>query len=153
LPANLERCVDDVKGQKGVDDAWAICSSSINECEVCNGNEHQPTDHPYIPKMKEISPLDIIIQEHHSPLDIPFGYEVKEVNKNVKDVEEGGTGSGRNPEDGEKPTGSQAGPLVSFETVSVPSSASNLSIGAKKIEETVMKQLLDSKLTCPCNRK
>ena len=31
MPEKLERCVDKVKGEKGVDSAWAICTDSIEE--------------------------------------------------------------------------------------------------------------------------
>jgi len=31
LPEKLERCVDKVKGEKGVDSAYAICNASIEE--------------------------------------------------------------------------------------------------------------------------
>jgi len=31
MPAKLERCVDKIKGEKGVDSAYAICNSTIEE--------------------------------------------------------------------------------------------------------------------------
>jgi len=31
MPEKLERCVDKVKGEKGVDSAYAICNVSIEE--------------------------------------------------------------------------------------------------------------------------
>ena len=81
------------------------------------------------------------LQEHHNPLDIPFGHEVNEINMEVKgpdDVDEGGLGSGRNPEGGNNGGGAEPGPLVSF-----------------GINETIMKQLYDVKLTesCKCHKK
>ncbi len=110
-------------------------------CEICNGGEHGSDDHPYIPKYQE-TPLGII-QEHHNPLDIPFGHEIHEVNKGVKDLDEGGEGSGRQEDYGDDPTGGQGGELITFETVPV-----------LKLEETINKQLFDEKLKCPCkNRK
>jgi len=104
--------------------------------------------------------------ESHDPLDIPFGYEVGTQEKQMgvkdsnvggpEDVEEGGLGSGRNPEGAGDTGGGQPGPLMSFETVSVPGSASAISIGAKRpdIKETITKQLLDAKLNskCPCSK-
>ena len=75
-------------------------------------------------------------QESHNPLDIPFGREVNEINMNPKDpegTEEGGMGSGRNPEGGNGMGGGQPGPLISF-------------------GETIMKQYVDSKINCPCNK-
>ena len=79
-------------------------------------------------------------KESHNPLDIPFGYEVNEINKGVKDVpgpdevDEGGLGSGRNPEGGGQ-GGGQPGPLISF-------------------GETLFKEMVDSKLSsCQCNKK
>ena len=95
---------------------------------------------------EEESPLEIAgIQEHHNPLDIPFGKEqpTQEKNMNVKDVggpddvDEGGMGSGRNPEGGGS-AGSTAGPLISF-----------------GLNETIAKQLMDAKIKeqCPCHKK
>lgn len=43
MPEKLERCVADVKGQKGVDSAWAICTDALKELD----------DHPYKPPYKE----------------------------------------------------------------------------------------------------
>jgi hypothetical protein len=80
------------------------------------------------------------LQEHHNPLDIPFGHEVHEVNMEVDngDVDEGGLGSGRNPEGGDSAPGTQQGPLISF-----------------GLNETIVKQLMDAKLkeSCPCHKK
>ncbi len=79
-------------------------------------------------------------KESHNPLDIPFGHEVdtKEINKNVKDnddVEEGGLGSGRNPEGSGNGGGAQPGPLISF-------------------GETLFKEMVDSKISsCQCSKK
>jgi len=57
LPAKLDRCVSDVKGQgKSEDSAWAICTDSVK---------------------KEVAEA-IGMGETHNPLDIPFGYEVGE---------------------------------------------------------------------------
>ncbi len=57
MPAKLDRCVSDVKGQgKSEDSAWAICNDSLKE-EVAEA---------------------IGMGETHNPLDIPFGYEVGE---------------------------------------------------------------------------
>lgn len=126
---------------------------SLKECEVCGDSEHDPNDHVYLPKMESSvlgiagiseshNPLDIPgIQEHHNPLDIPFGREqpTKEVNMEVKsdEVDEGGLGSGRNPEGDKSSSGSQPGPLISFG------------------RETIMKELMDAKLkeSCPCHKK
>lgn len=98
-------------------------------CEICNGEQHEPIDHPYLPKFQEI-------------------------NLNPKDpegIEEGGLGSGRASEFGpDISAGPPAGELVTFETVSIPGGASGISIGAKKIEETIMKNVLDTKLSCQC---
>jgi hypothetical protein len=101
-------------------------------CEICNGGEHDLGDHPYLPKIKE----------SHNPLDIVFGHEVNELNPNPKDIDEGGDGSGRNPEGGGDVGGSQAGPLMSFETVD-----------PVKIIESVSKSVMDAKLNCQCKTK
>jgi hypothetical protein len=106
-------------------------------CEICKGGEHDSSDHPYLPAM-----------ETHSPLDIPFGHEIHEA------FEEGGPNSGRKPEGGQDVSSNPlGGELISFETVSIPGGASAISIGAKKIEETITKQILDLKLNeCPCKK-
>lgn len=123
-------------------------------CEICN-KTHETIDH-----FNETNPLDIIIEETHNPLDIPFGHEVhemeedqlikvedgkgatvldewgtQEVNNNIKSdpTEEGGLGSGRNPESPGDVSGGGPGPLVTFET-------------------TIIKEMLDAKLNCPCNK-
>jgi len=117
MPEKLDRCVNKVKGEKGEDSAWAICTDSLKE-EVVNA-------------------LAIAgVGETHSPLDIPFGREVPE-------------------------------------TVSIPSSASSISIGGKrkvgevlvdnskegkhKMEEMsshVLKQILETQLgECNCKNK
>ncbi len=80
-------------------------------------------------------PLDIIIGET-TALDMI----IKEVNNSVKSeggvndpTEEGGLGSGRNPEGpGDVGVGNQ-GPLVTFET-------------------SIIKEMLDAKLNCPCQK-
>jgi len=97
-------------------------------CEICD-DKHDSIDH-----VQETTPLEIIISETN-PLDIIL----QEVNNNVKDVggpdemSEGGQGSGRNPEGPGDASGSQAGPLVTFET-------------------KLVKEMLDAKLNCPCNK-
>jgi len=50
VPAKLDRCVDDLKDEGGVDNPWAVCNASI-------GKE---------------------TKEDHNPLDIPFDYKVNE---------------------------------------------------------------------------
>ena len=128
MPEKLHRCVNDVKGQgKSEDSAYAICNDSITE-----------TNTKFLQEVGQ--PLDIIIEETHNPLDIPFGYEVKEVNNGVKSeggindpTEEGGLGSGRNPEGGQDSSGGQPGPLMTFEA-------------------KVVKEILDAKVNCPCTK-
>ena len=62
MPAKLDRCVNDVKGEKGEDSAWAICTDSIKK-EVSNATGiTSPTS----------------VAESHNPLDIVFGKEVPE---------------------------------------------------------------------------
>ncbi len=167
MPQAVHDCVDKVKGEEGEDSAWAICNAQISEVATALGiagvgvQEEVPIDiakalpdpddmasHP----TKEEVPIDIAkalpdpddmashpTKESHNPLDIPFGREVdtKEINKNIKDpeIEEGGQGSGRNPEGGDSAGGGTPGPLISF-----------------GMSETLMKELVDSKLSCPCNK-
>ena len=59
MPEKLDRCVDKVKGDKGVDNAYAICNASLNEANV-----------------KPFPPFDTNTTETHNPMDIPFGKEV-----------------------------------------------------------------------------
>lgn len=70
MPEKLDRCVKDVKGQgKSEDSAWAICNDSVKE-EVANA----------------IGTAGV--KEHHNPLDIPFGYEVKEDLQKINKISE-----------------------------------------------------------------
>jgi len=76
------------------------------------------------------------LQEDHNPLDIPFGHEVNEIGTAPEDVDEGGMGSGRNPEGCGESSGSQPGPLIS--------------VGMETVKE-----LMDAKIreSCPCHKK
>jgi len=58
MPEKLDRCVNDVKGEKGEDSAWAICTDAMKK-EVAEA-------------------IGMPTYESHNPLDIPFGYEVGE---------------------------------------------------------------------------
>ncbi len=58
MPAKLDRCVNDVKGEKGEDSAWAICTDAMKK-EVAEA-------------------IGMPTSESHNPLDIPFGREVPE---------------------------------------------------------------------------
>ncbi len=53
--AKLHRCVDKVEDKGNVDNPWAVCNASIGETDDA---------------------IDIIIKEHHNPLDIPWGREL-----------------------------------------------------------------------------
>jgi len=66
VPEKLERCVDKVKGEKGVDSAYAICNSSLKE-EVANA---------MVSMKDKLEETDELFREHDNPLDIPFGYEL-----------------------------------------------------------------------------
>ena len=126
MPEKVHDCVDDIEGIEGEDSKWAVCTNAIQEGSIINllgiGGS--------IDKMKE----------HHNPLDIPFGHEVHELNMEVKsdEVDEGGMGSGRNPEGGGNTPGAEPGPLISF-----------------GLSETIIKQLMDAKLkeSCSCHKK
>ena len=98
-----------------------------------------------------------ILQEDHNPLDIPFGHEVNESEKpgGPEDVDEGGIGSGPDPGFGEPPGGgATAGPLMTFETSSVPNSLSAVGISGKQMHETIVKQLVETKIAkgCGCHK-
>lgn len=121
----------------------------MTSCEICKENHGDSADHPYLPKLQMANPFNIkMLTEHHNPLDIPFGHELTEA------FEEGGANSGRHPETGaDTKNNALGGELIAFETVSIPGALSANSIGAKKIEEAITKQILDLKLTeCPCNK-
>lgn len=120
MPEKLDRCVAKVKGQKGVDNAYAICNASLKEikdddddpiCRHCGKPESEHglfTKHDFEEDVEHDdeyeSGITIIIkeqekeavaiggglsavsiggkkktQEHHNPLDIPFGKEVDEI--------------------------------------------------------------------------
>lgn len=142
MPEKVHNCVDDIEGIEGEDSKWAVCSNAIKEGSIINllgiGNSLGK------------------IREHHNPLDIPFGHEVKEVNNNVKDVNEGGLGSGRHKQAGSGSGGGQGGgadggqgqgfggggpvpgELITFETTT----------------PNILKQLLDTKVKeCSCHKK
>lgn len=104
-----------------------------------------PGNHDNIKKendkfLKESQVSFFKFQEHHNPLDIPFGHEVHEVNMEVDNdqVDEGGMGSGPSGSAAGNVSGSQAGPLITF-----------------GLNETISKQLMDAKLkeSCPCHNK
>lgn len=78
------------------------------------------------------------LQEHHNPLDIPFGHELNEIGTAPKDVDEGGMGSGRQDEGGGDNGGSQPGPLISF-----------------GLNEALTKNIMDAKIkeSCSCHKK
>jgi len=129
-------------------------------CDICGGPEHPPMDHPYLPRMPN-SPMAMTQPQMPMP-----------------QQNEGGLGSGRLPSSGAmmpstgggggggagggdssgfgSPMGGgmrpQPGPVVSFETVSIPGGLSAQSVGAKKMNETIMKQILDKKAGCRCQK-
>ena len=100
----------------------------LDNCEICGDIIHESTDHPFLPK-------------------------ITEVNNNIKDLDEGGQGSGRSPEGGSDNGAGSPGPLISFEPSSVPGSLAPTSIGAKRYLEALKVQLMDAKLNCPCQKK
>ncbi len=61
MPADLDRCVDKVKGKKGVDSAYAICNASLKgtkeltatpNSKTANKNRQVPVFNPPIKKGK-----------------------------------------------------------------------------------------------------
>ena len=103
-------------------------------CEICN-DKHESIDH--------------------------FSETLQEVNNNVKDqgngtsndMEEGGMGSGRNPETPGDSAGSP-GPLISFGNSGSPFPPIPLMMPQQPLGlmETLSKQLMDAKLGCHCNK-
>jgi len=105
-----------------------------------NQNQPYPENEPAM----QAQTCSICGLTEHAPLDHPF----------LPNIMEGGMGSGRQNEFGGGNGGEQGGPLMTFETVSIPGNLSNVSVGAKKFNETIMKQVLDDKLkTCNCKKK
>jgi len=109
-------------------------------CEICN-DKHESIDH--------------------------FSETLQEVNNNVKDqgngtsndMEEGGMGSGRNPETPGDSAGSP-GPLISFGNSGspfpqIPPMMPPLPPMPQQqpgLMETITKQIMDAKLSCRCNK-
>jgi hypothetical protein len=68
MPEKLERCVSDVKGQKGVDSAWAICTDALKEL--------QEADHPYEAPYKEsLNPQDRLDKTNYQPTTPPDPFD------------------------------------------------------------------------------
>lgn len=115
MPAKLDRCVADVKGDKGVDNAYAVCNASIKESEddIClNCGEARSkhglfTNHKFEEDVEEFEDDDddivitisvgettdkgpkpmppVNVVESHNPLDIPFGREVPGDDDSISD--------------------------------------------------------------------
>jgi len=66
----------------------------------------------------------------------------------------GGQGGGGDGGFGGSMGGGKAppGPIMSFETVSIPGGLSAQSVGAKKMNESIFKQVLDGKVGCGCHK-
>ncbi len=64
MPAKLDRCVADVKGDKGVDNAYAVCNASVGEAFMVN-NEY--------PSMKQEGGVGSGIKGHTTAKDQPQG--------------------------------------------------------------------------------
>jgi len=111
MPAALDRCVADVQGQKGVENAYAICNASINE---------------QVPQVCQACGKDAI--SHLNDASHPFTNQ----------------SSGQSP----------FTPHQEQYTVSIPGSLSAINVHAKepKIKETIFKTVLDSKLSCKCQK-
>ena len=54
MPEKLDRCVDKVKGKKGIDNAYAVCNASIGEAFIANNNypDMNQEDEPWQDKTK-----------------------------------------------------------------------------------------------------
>ncbi len=83
MPEKLERCVDDVKGQKGVDSAYAICNASLKEshspldiieadgnvCDKCGKPEDEHgmfTDHKF-EKERDLDEVEEALKKPYPP--------------------------------------------------------------------------------------
>ena len=149
-------------------------------CDICGGPEHPPMDHPYLPRMPN-DPM-AMTQQPQMPMQMPMQSPMPQMPQQPPmqphpaqtqpPNQEGGMGSGRLPSGGsqppqggggaqEAPSGggqsggggggdggygggssmggqrAQPGPVMSFETVN----------------ETIMKQLIDKKVGCGCQKK
>jgi len=145
-------------------------------CDICGGPEHPPMDHPYLPRMPN-DPMSMTHQPQmpmaplpmQSPPPMPQMPQQPPMQNNPAQ-EEGGMGSGRIPSGGgamQSPSGGgqsgggdggagggseqggfgspmggggkpPPGPIMSFETV--------------KMNETIMKQIIDRKAGCGCRK-
>lgn len=151
MPEKLDRCVDKVKGQKGVESAWAICKASLKEVsptelirrehELLAGGIPEEQVHqilisefgeantkPYPPYSNSPG-----MKEHHNPLDIPFGREVPETENDKcricgKPEREHGMFSDHDYEPDNLPDDFDD----VEEAVSIPGSLSGVSVGAKR---------------------
>ncbi len=130
MPEKLDRCVDDVKADgKSTSSAFAICNSSIKE-EVGTAIG--------------IAGVEEIDDETHQEVSTALGIAGVGISESHSPLDKAGYEA---PDD----------PVA--ESVSIPNSASNISIGAdtKKIEEIgkdIVKQILETQIgECPCKTK
>jgi len=160
----------------GFGNTMAQMRENETPCDICGGPEHPPMDHPYLPRM----PNDPMSMTQIPPMPMPQ-LPMQPPMQAHPAQEEGGMGSGRIPSGGgqqQAPSGGgqsgggngggqdqgqggfgspmggkpPPGPIMSFETVSVPGGLSAQSVGAKKMNETIMKQLIDRKAGCGCQK-
>lgn len=127
MPEKLERCVNDVKGQKGVDSAWAICTDALKEL--------QEADHPYEAPYKEsLNPQDRLDKTNYQPTTPPDPFDKLDEAQN-----EFGTLDPEPKHDGHRdPTKTlDPNPLdkIEQEAVSIGGGLSAQSVGGKRHED------------------
>lgn len=152
MPEKLERCVSDVKGQKGVDSAWAICTDALKEL--------QESDHPYEAPYKEsLNPQDRLDKTNYQPTTPPDPFDkLDEVQNEFGTLDPSPSDIGhRDPTKTLDPIPSNTGhrdprktldpnPLdkIEQEAVSIGSGLSAQSVGGKRHEDQKELSIADS---------
>lgn len=128
---------------------------NAQSCEICGQAPHAPSDHPYLPAMNEggmgSGPQGM------SPGNVGAGapgplmtFEVVGMPDPKKGVGMGGLEEVVGMPDPKKGVGMGGWE----ETTSIPGSLSGVNIGAKKVNETLTRQIMQAKVEeCPCKRK
>ena len=149
----------------------------MRECDICGMPEHPPNDHPFLPRMpndpmaaqQQMTPPPMPQPQMPMPMQPPMQPHPAQTQA-PPGQNEGGMGSGRIPTGGGSGGGGGAdggygsmghgmggaggggmkptpGPIVSFETDYVSDTPSQ-----NRMNETIMKQILDKKVGCGCQK-
>jgi len=169
MPAKLDRCVDDIKAKGDADgvNPWAVCNASIGELKPEDTSKllHELDD---ITSADASFPSADASYKHTGPMvptksDHSYENTPEEMLQEIDDMISKDASS---PKASYKFTGDMTTKMKSNtygntgnETVSIPGSLSAVKIKGKKkegssmMQETITKQVLDSKLNCGCSKK